>query len=418
MTTEDFNPEKPKEVLAIQYAPFLYHSRLKSYFQKRKKTWDWFAAQDNKLQQVESFKKNLLKNTYRLDANSHQKLYKIIDEVCQKLNLNAEVTLYQEHNSLQLNAGISVIENEAHIVFSGSVISLLSDEEMKALLAHEMCHYLFYKVENEEYEITQRIVLAMANHEDSENAMIETARVFQLYLELFCDQGALKVCESYAPVIQMLVKMNTSLKEVNAESYLAQAKEIVLSEEKATEKETHPESYIRSLALFYAQEEPKTFLEKIENLIEGSLDLNALDIFQQKELLALTIDFIHLIIKPNWMRTGKILNLSQQYFEHHFSEENKSAEDLNLLLEKTGVSIKNYFCYVLLDFAKVDSDMEGLALGHAFELAEVLNLKKEFEKIVRKEFKMNGRDFKALQEKVVKEVAQMQESKDESLYNN
>jgi len=399
-------------------APFLYHKRVKNYFKERKKTWDWFAAQDNKHQQIETFKTNLLKNTYRLEAQTHKNLYDLVAEICTILNIDAQVTLYQEHNSLELNASISVFENEAHIVFSGSVISLLNLEEMKALLAHELCHYLFYKIENEDFEVCQRIVLALANNQESENAMIETARIFQLYLELFCDAGALKVCGNYAPVVQMLVKLNTSLHEVNAESYINQAKEIVLNEQKATQNETHPESYIRSLALYNAHQKTANFQDIIENLIEGNLDLNTLDIFNQKELMSLSIDFIQLILKPNWMKTSKILNLSERYFEHHFNEVNKSAEEISLVFENCNESVRKYFSYVLLDFAKVDSDMENLAMGHCFELAEILNLKTQFENLIKKEFKLNARDFKSLQENVIIETAKMKESKDESLYNN
>ena len=144
MNQETNKEETTKALPAL--APFPYHFALKKQFKDRKKTWDWFATNDNKTKQVESFKSNLLKNTYRLDTNSHKNLYDLVEEITGKLNLNATVTLYQEHNSLQMNAGISVIEDEAHIVFSGSIISLLSEDEMKALLAHELSHYLFYKI--------------------------------------------------------------------------------------------------------------------------------------------------------------------------------------------------------------------------------------------------------------------------------
>ena len=414
---QESKPEAPKKALP-ELAPFPYHLELKKHCKERKKTWDWFATNDNKTKQVESFKSSLLKNTYRLDVNSHKNLYDLVDEICGKLNLNAKVTLYQEHNSLQMNAGISVIEDEAHIVFSGSIISLLSEDEMKALLAHELCHYLFYKIENEEFEITQRIVLAMANNQSSENSMIETARIFQLYLELFCDQGALKVCGTYEPVIQMLVKINTSLKEVNATSYLTQAKEIITADEKATERETHPESYIRSLALYYATEKPDSFVAEIKKLIEGNLDINCLDLFSQKEMLKHSIDFIYFITKPNWMQTGKVQNLAKQYLVNNKNKKHPTAQEFAELLETSSASVKNYLCYVLLDFAKVDSDMEGVALGHCFELSEIFGIKDEFEKIVKKEFKLSARDFKSLQAKVTQEVAEMKESKDESLYTN
>lgn len=401
----------------INLTPFNYHKKLKDHFKSRKKTWEWFSENTNKEKQVTEFKTSLLKNSYRLNQESHQELYKIVDEICKKLTINANVTLYQEHNSVQLNAGISIINNEAHIVFSGNIISLLSNDEMKALLAHELSHYLFYKIENEEYEITQRIILALANDQMSENSMIETARIFQLYMELFCDAGALQVCGDYKTVIQMLVKLNTSLSEVNANSYLEQAKEIINSDDKSTTNQTHPESYIRSLALYYQSEQVLKSGGKIKKLIEGDLDLNTLDVFKQKQLFKLTKDFIQLIIKPKWMNTSSVLNLCNQYFKDFYKEKFNGVENLVSQIEESKISVKNYFCYVLLDFAKVDNDMEGAPFGHTLEIAELLNLKKEYEKIVRKELKLTVRDFKILQEKLLLELQDVKEAKEDSIYD-
>ena len=182
-STENSSILKPS-VSNFILAPFGYQKKLRDHFKKREKTWQWFGDKKIKEQQVAEFKDMLLKNTYRLDKETHKSLYDNCTEICQVLAIDADVTLYQEHNSTQLNAGISIFEKEAHIVFSGSLINLLSEDEMRSLLAHELSHYLFYKMDNEEFETTQRIVLALANDTRSEDAVIETARVFQLYMEL------------------------------------------------------------------------------------------------------------------------------------------------------------------------------------------------------------------------------------------
>ena len=402
----------------LSLAPFEYHQKLKAHFKSRKKTWDWFTNQSTKIKQVEEFKTNLLKNTYRLDREAHQELYAIVDDTCQKLHIDANVTLYQQNNSVQLNAGISIINQEAHIVFSGNLISLLSKDEMQALIAHELSHYLFYKIDSEEYETTQRIILALANDSNSENAMIETARIFQLYLELFCDAGALMVCDDYQVVIRTLVKLETNLQNVNAESYLIQAKEIILADDKNTTSVSHPESYIRSLALLYRHEKSTKYQETIQQLIEGPLDLNQLDIFKQQELRALTQDFLQIIIKPSWMNTGTILNLCNQYFPGFNKKQDSDTKELTQKIELSRPNVKNYLSYVLLDFAKVDSDLENVALAHTFEIAELLNLKANYEKIVRKELKISVREFKILKEKTAAALSNISETKEDSIYND
>ena len=296
-----------KKVVLVK--PFKYHEQLKDNYKKKKKTWDWFSEQSNKEEQTKAFRSELLKNTYRLDKESHGNLYEIVKEVCDTLSIDAEVTLYQENNSIQLNAGISILDKEAHIVLSGNLISLLNEDELKALLGHELSHYLFYKLDDEGYEITQRIILALANDSRSEDAIIETARVFQLYMELFCDLGSFKVCGDFKPVIQTLVKINTGITQVNAESYVKQAEEILSSDGESTKGYSHPETYIRSIALKLYAEDSKDYQKKLEKLIEGPLDLNKLDIFKQVKMKNLTEDLLQCLVKPSWMNSSAVMNL-------------------------------------------------------------------------------------------------------------
>lgn len=399
--------------------PFYYHKKVKEHFKSRKKTWNWFSGEKLREKQIQEFKRDLLKNTYRMDREAYPELYATADEVCEKLSIDAEVFIYQENNSTHLNAGISSLNSEAHIVLSGNLISLLTKEEMKALLAHELSHYLFYKIDGEEFEIVQRIILALANDARSEDAIIETARIFQLYLELFCDAGSLKVCEDYKVIISTLVKLNTGLSEVNAESYLEQAKEIMKGEKQATQNKSHPESYIRSLAIFLRSERDEDYLDKIEKMICGPLDLNTLDIFEQVEMSDFTNDIIQLIVRPKWINTATVMNLCQKYYSSFSKKENvENVERIGEEIEGAHHSVRDYVCYVLLDFAKVDGDLEGLGMAHTLQIAELLSLSKEYEKIIRKELKMSARDFKLMQEKVVKELEQITEGKEDSIYHD
>ena len=417
-STDNSSIPKPS-VSNFILAPFTYQKMLRDHFKKRDKTWQWFGDKKIKEQQVAEFKEMLLKNTYRLDKETHKNLYDMCSKICEVLAIDADVTLYQEHNSTQLNAGISIFEKEAHIVFSGSLINLLSEDEMLSLLAHELSHYLFYKMDNEEFEVTQRIVLALANDERSEDAIIETARIFQLYMELFCDAGSLLVCKDYKTVIQTLVKLNTGLTEVNAESYLSQAKEILERDSKATSNDSHPESYIRSLALSLRAEGSEEYISKVKQMIEGELNMSTLDIFKQVEMQELTYDVLQLIVKPDWMNTSAVQNLCGQYFNDFYRKtESKDLEELGAKIEKTDVSVQNYLSYVLLDFTKVDAELELVPMGHTFEIAEMLHINDDYEKTVRKELKLTVRDLKLLQEKAMAELQQVKEGKDSSIYTD
>jgi len=399
--------------------PYDYQIQLKEFFRSRSKTWKWFEEADNKAKEADRYKSELLKHTYRLDVTTHGKLYEIATEVCAILEIDAVVTLYQEYNSTQLNAGISIIGREAHIVMSGSLISLLTDAEMKSLLAHELSHYLFLKIDNGQFETTQRIVLSLANDPRSENAIIETARIFQLYLELFCDAGSLKVCQDHHTVIRTLVKLNTGIAEVNAESYLQQAEEILSAEEAATSQHSsHPEAYIRSVALKWRAMNDSDQSAKVKQLIEGELDLNRLDIFTQVTLSEMTRELLHLITRPKWMNSSMVRNLCVQFFDD-FQTDDKLLPIQHLAdrVALTRPSVKNYLCYVLLDFAKVDESLEEIPMGYMLEISELLGLSSEFEQVIRKELKMTVRDFKLKKASAMSALQHMKENSNESIYN-
>ncbi|PQJ31748.1 peptidase M48 [Nonlabens arenilitoris] len=398
--------------------PFPYHKKLRDHLKSRKKTWQWFKDEKIKTQQIEAFKKELLKNTYRLDKDSHRNLYQMTQDICVDLNIDAQVTLYQENNSLQLNASISVINQEAHIVFSGNILQLLDEKQLKALLAHELSHYLFYKLENGEYEITQRIILALANDSRSEDSIIETARIFQLYLELFCDAGAFKSCREHYTVIQMLIKLNTGLSEVNAQSYLDQAKEIINQDDEATNQQTHPESYIRSIALDLKARNSREYQQELHKLIEGKWDVNSLDIFEQEKTRALTNDLIQLILRPHWINSSAVINLAQQFFTNFKKEKEVKTTTLLERLKHTTPSTKSYLSYVLLDFARIDSTLEKLPIAHTLEVAELLGLIEEYERVLRKELKLTVRSFKDLKQEAMNDLSRLNENQDNSIYDN
>lgn len=400
-----------------QLAAFEYHTKVRDYFKSRKKTWDWFAKKENREEQNKQYREDILKNTYRLEKTDHEKLYTTCEEVKKTLGIDAAITLYQENNSVQLNAAIFIIEKEAHIALSGSVLNLLSDDEFKALIAHELTHYLFTKMDNGDFEITQRIILALANDRRSEDVIIETARLFQLYLELFCDAGALKVCGDYKPVIQMLVKMHTGISAVNADSYLKQAKEILKSDKRSTSQVSHPESYIRSVAISMRQDEAKDYFKTLESLIEGGIDLERLDIFRQERLHNFTFDLLQLIVKPAWMNSAAVTNLCQQYYQDfHKKETVKTIEELINAMKDFAPNAHDFIAYLFLDIAKVDADMEGLPMGHTLEIAELLDMKAAYEKIIRKELNLTIRDFKKMQESAMEDLQKVSEDKSDSIY--
>lgn len=403
----------------MNFQPFNYHLQLRSNLKAQKKTWDWFSSVRVKDEQLLEFKSNLLKNTYRLDKESNPELYEKVQIAKDKLGLNIEVTLYQAQNSTDNNAGISYLPGEAHIVLSGQIMKLLTGDELLSILAHELSHVRLFTIENAEFEVTDRIITSIANDHRSDDVYIETARLFRLYMELYCDRGSLLVTGNIETVLSGLIKINTGLDKVSVESYLKQSEEIFIAEKAKSEYQTHPENYIRVRALKLWETENEKAENKISDMIEGDTQLNGLDIFKQNKIKDLTFSLIKLFLKPKWTRTTAVLSLAKQYKSDFKTDDTIVINDeLIHNIHSLSKSVKEYLSYVLLDFALVDPSLEDVPMGFAFQLAEDLMLKDFFNDVVKKEQKFGERKLTDLHKKAAKALSEIKESNQEHIYED
>lgn len=399
--------------------PLPYHRQVRDYFRQQTKTWDYFALAKNKEEQLNEFKTELLKNTYKFDPVADQGIYSKIDLVKNKLGLTElPVTVYQAQYTEELNAAIVYINCEAHIVFSGPVITLLTEEELLAVLAHELTHIKLYSLLDGELEIADRIITAIANNHSSEAAYYETARLFRLYTEIFCDRGALLVTGNHEPVITSLVKMSTGLQLVQAEAYLRQADEIFAADAKTRSAGiSHPENFIRAKAIQLWHNQAAEVEKTVSNMVEHTIELDRLDIFQQQEMALLTRRFLQLFLKPKWIQSPLVISLARQYFAD-FSCDETAVLDAAFIekLNDFHSSIKDYLAYVLFDFVIVDPSLEQVPAGWAFQFAEDSQLKEQLDAIVRKEGKLSDKKLQQHKQKSLAAYYAVKENEGEQIY--
>ena len=396
-----------------------YHQKVKDHFKSQPKTWDYFSVAKNKDNQLQQFKTELLKNTYKFDAAADNFIYDKINTAKEKLDLqNLPVTVYQAQYTDELNAGIVYLEGEAHIVFSGPITKLLDEEELLAVLAHELTHIKLYAMLDGDLEVADRIITSIANNYNSEASYYETARIFRLYTEIFCDRGAYSVLGKTAPVITSLVKASTGLDKVHAESYLKQADEIFSNESGLkTTGLSHPENFIRAKAIQLWHEKKETAEEDIIKMIEGISDLDRLDIFRQKELANLTKQFLQLFLKPKWFQSTMVLSQAKQYFpDFSLDEETLLSEKFADAIKDGHQSIKDYLSYVLLDFALVDPLLEEIPSGWAFQFAEDVHLKETYDAIIKKEMKYSDKKLATHKQKMLAAYYEVKENEGEQIY--
>lgn len=398
----------------MQLTPFDYHKKLTAHFKNQQKTWEWFSKAEVQEEQLNLYKKELLKNTYRLSEDSEEKIYSLIQQAKKSLGIPQNVIIYQELNSIGNNASVIQLGDEIHITLSGNLLKNLSEKELLSVFAHELSHILFLQLENGDFEVTNRIIRSIANDARSSTVMSETARLYQLYIELFCDKGSLYVVEDLDTVVETLVKVSAGLDRVSAKNYLKQAREIFDQEDEGTQQHSHPETFIRSRALeiIHLKEDEA----QIEKMIDANWGLNRLDLFKQEELTSKTKIMLELMTKPKWTHTENMHAMCRNYFpSFHYSSTVVIDKEIEDLFPKVDDTIREYFSYMLLDFCFADSSLEKAPIGHAFQIAEALEFDKTFKQILKKELKLTVKKLKALINEGVKQVSELSESEEESI---
>lgn len=395
-----------------------YHLQVKDHFKQQTKTWDYFCIDKNKEEQLRAFKTELLKNTYKFDPVAEPRIYDKLTLAQNKLGLeNLPVTVYQSQHSEELNASIVYLNKEAHIVFTGPVLKLLDEDELLAVLAHELTHVKLYSMLNGDLEVADRIVTAIANNYNTEPSYYETARLFRLYTEIFCDRGAYTVLETTEPVITSLVKLVTGLETVNASTYVKQANEI-FAEDSAVKTNgiSHPENFIRAKAIQLWHEKKEDADADIIKMIEGSANLDRLDLFQQKSLTQLTREFLQLYLKPNWFRTTLITSLAKQYFPDFFWDSTIVLDESFIAkITASDASIKEYLACVILDFAMADNAIDDVSSGWSIEFAENLQLKEQYDELLKKELKLSEKKLQEYKKKTTAAYHTVKEGENEQI---
>jgi hypothetical protein len=402
-----------------------YHLKVRDFFRRQTSTWEFFNAAHTRDQQLIAFQTELLKNTYRFSRDSEPALFGKIDRVREQLGLGTlPVMAYQAqyaHPGNELNAGVIYLHQEAHLVFSGPILERLNEEELLAVIAHELMHVRLYTLLNGDLEVADRIITSIANHRDSDSVYLETARLYKLYTEIYCDRGAYAVLGDPAPVITMLLKLATGLTIVNAESYSQQAEDIFSAEPGTTSATpTHPENFIRTRALRLWHEQGEAATAAITQMIEGLPDLDRLDLFTRQQLSDLTREFLQEYLKPEWMRSTLVTALERQYFANGGSPseadgraqsvpgpEESGAAQLQEAIAGLHPDIRTYFAYVLLDFALADPSLEDMPAGRAFEFAGEMQLSDVYDTICKKELQLNDKKWLQHKQKVQKAYAEL-----------
>lgn len=362
--------------------------------------WNWFASDRKRRHDAEELRFELLKSTYRLERESQPQLYQVADEVAQAFSISAPVTIYQAQDPAGLNASLAFLPNEVHLVLHGPIATQLNSLELRALFGHELTHYLLWQNWNGDLLTATEMLNALICDHKAHSAHFASLRLLRLYGEIVCDRGGLFVTNDLGAVVSMLVKVQTGITDVNAESYLRQAEEIFARGPAKTEGITHPEGFIRARALRLWSENGSETTAAISAMIEAKTELRELDLLAQRRVATWTRKLVDYLLAPKWFQTDSVRAHAKLYFEDfEVVPQTSPVSTLKSEIDLDTKSIVDYCCFVFLDFVTADRDLEELPLAAALVLAEELAIKERFIELARQELRLRKNQIEKIDDK-------------------
>ena len=134
-------------------------------------------------------------------------------------------------------------------------------------------------------------------------------------------------------------------------------------------------------------------------MIEGIASLDKLDLLGQQHLAGLSRRWLALLLRATWFQTDAVRAHARLFFtDFEFVGPDHTDEALLTELQGFPAAVRDYFCYLLLDFAVVDPELEDEPLKAAYALAQPLDWSDRLEALTVRELKLKKKDAKALRE--------------------
>ncbi len=359
--------------LGTALAPLPYHHEVVAYLKQHEvDTWTWAASLAAQERHVQEIREQLLRESYRLTPESHPQPYRLCALAMQRLGIDAPVTIYQANDPASgMNAMLCHLPGQVHLMLQGALLERLSEDELLALLGHELAHHLLWSLADGEFLIADRILHHTIADPAAAPSHTETARLYRLHTEVYADRGGAVAAQALEPPLRTLVKVQTGIASVDAAAYLQQARELLSAEMGVSRGQSHPESYLRAQALDLWWRQDPGADDWLQRRIRGPLDMTRLDLTAQARLVQITRDLLSHFFADPTLHAEPLLTQAREFFPDWVPAAARvPLPDLGPAV--IGDSVRDYLHSVLLDLALADPDLREAALRRALKVADEL----------------------------------------------
>lgn len=360
------------------------------------RAWQYFASPHTREKLANAARLELLKSAYRIDRASWPEWYAAAEQVARQLGLSAPVMLYQAQSSPALGASLARITEETHLVLRGPVATKLPPDEFRALLARELCSLWQWRHGTGELLTAQYVLDALTAAAEPHPAYLATARRFGLWSRLVGDRGALAVVNDVNVVVSLLARLdaaeqsaglaNAPVEPVTSAALLLRADEALRD---AAPGKPPSEILLRAWAVRQYAQQGHEADAVIERAVCGTPRLAELDSLGRSRLTDVTRRLTSALLAAEWFHTPAVLAHARAFFGDYQPPEH-AYEDVTLAHEirASDASLRDYCCYVLLDFVAADRELRDRALPAATQLAGTLGLKERFTELAQDELRL------------------------------
>jgi hypothetical protein len=291
------------------------------------------------------------------------------------------------------------------VAFSGPLLDLLGDDELAAVVGHELAHHVLWTAREGRYLVADRLLDALASDAASPPSYPETARRYLLATELYADRGAFVACGDLHTAVSALVKVATGLREVDAAAYLRQGERA--DPASGSRGHGHPETVLRAWALGRWNLRPAEGDAAAATLLTPALDLDSLDILDRAVLEGVTRGLLQDVLADSWWRTEAVVAQAREYFADLDAVPGAgsapawgtpTAGEPRVVPDRATPSTRRYLGYVLLDLVTADPDLDAEeATRRALTLAQRVGVGTELAEVARAELSLPAATWRRLE---------------------